>query len=291
MNSYAGNVGLPPQQSTQIGPTVGAAQTGIGALDTYANMAQSFAPAAQATAMNMYNNPYAGQALSGATQAAPYGMAAGQAQFGAGATMLPYAQSLLQMGADPQQALYNRTLQQTTDQQNAQMAQAGVGTTPYGQGLQAQNLQNFNMDWNNQQLARTLAANQGAGQTYQTALGFMGQAPQTMAQSAAIPYATAQNIGQGQLAALQGGLGVGTGAANLSNLPVTDYLSLLSGQNQANQVANTQAQTALNQSQLGWNQMAGLGSSLGSGLGWLSGGGPAGLAGNLQGLGMWAGLV
>lgn len=264
MQSYAGNVGLPPQQSTQIGGTIGGAQQGIQGLSPYTQMGQSFAPYAQQAAMNMYNNPYSGQAMAGAAQAAPYGVAAGQAQFGAGASMIPYAQQVAQTAMDPQQALYNRTLQQTMDRQNAQMAQAGVGTTPYGQGLQSQNLANFNMDWQNQQLQRQLAGLQGAGGAYQTATGLMAQAPQTMAQSAAIPYATAQNIGQGQLGALQGGLGVGTAGANLSNLPIQDYLSLLSGQNQANQVANQQAGLGLQQSQLGWQQMAQLGQGLGA---------------------------
>lgn len=67
---------------------------------------------------------------------------------------LPYAQQMLQTGFDPQNALYNRSYQQNMDQTNAINAMNGVAGSPYGAGLATQSNQNFNIDWQNQQLGR-----------------------------------------------------------------------------------------------------------------------------------------
>lgn len=280
----ASNVQLPPQQSLNIGPTSNAAFSGIGDLsNTYSGLGGSVLPFAQQTAGNLYNNPYASQAQSGANLASGIGANAaltgygtgaglidtGQGVTGAGMGLLPYAQPILQAGFDPQNALYNRTLQQVQDQSNVNNAMAGVATSPYGAGLTNQATGNFNIDWQNNLLNRMStaagaaggltsagagAANTGAGITGQ-GVGMMNQAPSQLVQSATIPYATYSDIGTGQNQALSQLLGLGTSGANLSNLPISDLISLLGAQNSANSVANQQAQTALNQSNLGFNQI------------------------------------
>ena len=64
------------------------------------------------------------------------------------------ANQLLQTAYDPQQNLYNQQYQQMLDQQNAINSMNGVSTSPYGAGVTGQAAQNFNNQWENQQLSR-----------------------------------------------------------------------------------------------------------------------------------------
>jgi hypothetical protein len=66
----------------------------------------------------------------------------------------PDIASMLTTAFDPQQALYNRTLQQVTDQTRAGEATRGVADTPFGAAAEGNALSNFNIDWQNQQLQR-----------------------------------------------------------------------------------------------------------------------------------------
>jgi hypothetical protein len=126
---------------------------------------------------------------------------------------------LLQTGQDPQSALYNRTAQQVLDQQRAISAMSGVGTSPYGAGVTGQTMANFNIDWQNAQLARQAQALQGAG------AGF-GQAGALTSEQAAL---------QGQALAALTGMGGQAGAAGgLYGL----------GQNVLGQGANAYSQAA-----------------------------------------------
>jgi hypothetical protein len=68
-------------------------------------------------------------------------------------TMAPYASQALQTAFDPQQALYAKMFQQQQDQNNASLSQSGVATTPYGAGLMQQGNQNFDIAWQQAQLA------------------------------------------------------------------------------------------------------------------------------------------
>ena len=63
------------------------------------------------------------------------------------------SQQALNTGFDPQHALYNKMFQQQQDQNNAALSQSGVGTTPYGAGLMQQGNQNFDIAWQQAQLA------------------------------------------------------------------------------------------------------------------------------------------
>jgi hypothetical protein len=117
------------------------------------------------------------------------------------------AQQLLQTGMDPQQALYNRTAQRVLDQQRAVNALSGVGTSPYGAGVTGQAMENFNIDWQNQQLARQQAALQGAGTAYGQVGNLAGLQGGLQTQAAGVGQ---QILGarqlQEQLAQGQGGL-------------------------------------------------------------------------------------
>lgn len=72
---------------------------------------------------------------------------------------------VLQTSQDPQSALYNRTASQLTDQTRAAEYARGIQSSPLGASVESNALGNFNIDWQNQQLARQsqgLSAAQGA---------------------------------------------------------------------------------------------------------------------------------
>ena len=72
--------------------------------------------------------------------------------------------TILQTGYDPQNALYQQLAQQTQQNAAASNAAAGLGSSPYGAGLQSQAMNNFNIGWQNQQLGRQAQAAQTAQQ-------------------------------------------------------------------------------------------------------------------------------
>ena len=219
-----------------------------------------FQPQAQQTAQNLYNNPFAGQGLGGAQAASGLGQNAAYAGFNTGASMVPYAQQIFQSGMDPQQQLYQRTLQQVQDQSNVNNSMAGVGTTPYGAGLTNQATRDFNIDWQNQQLQREALAGQAGGQLAGQGVNMMNQAPGQLVQSAMLPYATYSDIGQGQNQAIGQYQG-------LANLPVQDLFQYLGVGNQAGQVANQNFSNQLSQANQAWNQQGQFAQGVGSLLG------------------------
>ena len=97
------------------------------------------------------------------------------AGYGANAQQQQYAQGLQQAGQqvyntafDPQQALYQQQFQQNQDQTNAVTSQYGLGSSAAGAGIANQSNQNFNTNWQAQQLARQsqgLSALSGADQS------------------------------------------------------------------------------------------------------------------------------
>jgi hypothetical protein len=296
MNMFAGNVATPPPVSPWQVTAGGNEASAIGGVQGYAGLGQQFMPYAQNTFQSLYNNPYSGQALQGAQGAAGMGgmaannqFALGQGAAGAGASLIPYASQVMQSGFDPQQALYNQQFQQNVDQTRAGEAARGIATSPYGAGLENQSNQNFNMNWENQQLARQAQAAGAAGGLVNQGVGAMGQgasmmsgAPNVAYQSAMLPYGTWSGIGQGQNQALSGLMGYGGMGQNMAQMPVQDWAQALSGANQMQQLQNQNAQLNLNQSQLGWNQLGQLGSGLGSmfgGQGMFGSGGAFGGAG------------
>jgi hypothetical protein len=134
--------------------------------------------------------------------------------------LLGAGQNVYNMGLDPQNALYNRSVQQLQDQTGATNSMYGLGSSAAGAGVANQALGNFNIDWQNQQLQR---AAQGL-QSYGQAAGVAGQyggaglnaaasVPGYIQQMGATPYNTAQ-----QIAAAPGQLGGAYGQYLNSNV-------------------------------------------------------------------------
>lgn len=154
-------------------------------------------PGLNSAATATQNNPYFGQALSGAQSAAGQatntvapGQFAGSAATGAlgsmgtglagqtsqGGTLAPAdlqmilnaipgltggmgaANRVLQNGFDPQNAMYNRESQRSSDAANANNAMNGLAGSPYGAGVANEAATNFNIDWQNNQLGRQISA-------------------------------------------------------------------------------------------------------------------------------------
>ena len=136
----------------------------------------------------------------------------------------PYASQALQTGFDPQNALYTRTAQQVQDQTRSAEAAAGVAATPYGAGVESQNMSNFNLDWINQEQQRQAA---GAA-TANSLMSAMGQ-----------EVAGGQQLAQAgpsfQTSMLSSLLGNTTTALNPQQVALSDYLSYM-GQNQTAQL-------------------------------------------------------
>lgn len=94
---------------------------------------------------------------------------------------LPQFQQILSQGLDPRGAAYQRAQFDNDQQVQAQLARAGLGSSGAGAGIAAQNSRDFNIDWQNQQLGRALAALQGfsgamsgAGQQLSSGAGVTG---------------------------------------------------------------------------------------------------------------------
>lgn len=159
--------------------------SGINAANAYGGGYQNAANAAG----QGYTN--AGAAL---TSLGNFDLNAQQQLYGAG-------QQVFNLGLDPQNALYDRTKQQVTDQSAATNSMYGLGSSAAGAGVQNQALSNFNIDWENNQLSRALQGLQGftgaastAGQYGQAGATALTQAPQYTLMGGAVPYNTAQTI-------------------------------------------------------------------------------------------------
>lgn len=258
-NAIGGGGGSSYQQPTPATGFSGAneAQADTGWLQAFLAM-QALANNANSTASPLYSQSLAALQginyapyLAGANQVgALYGNAANVANQQAGlygsqaaqdfaqqAGLYGTGNSIMQGAMDPQSALYNRTLQQLQDQVRAGQAARGLGNSPVGGAEENQALSNFNIDWQNNQLARqaqaasTLAqlsqagGNQGqlGNASLAAQLSALNMAPQLLQQSYQIPIAAQQYVGgmpaanaaayQGNLAGLQGQLSNVAGAA------------------------------------------------------------------------------
>ena len=142
-------------------------------------------------------------------------IAAGQQLLNLGGMAQPLATQISQTAFDPQSALYNQQYQQNQQQVNAVNAQNGVAGSPFGAGLAQQSGQNFNLNWQNNQLARQA---QGAGAistlgSFASGVDQVGgalgsQGLTTQAQGSALPsntYLTQENANIAALQALAAG--------------------------------------------------------------------------------------
>lgn len=135
----------------------------------------------------------------------------------------PLIAQQLNTAFDPQQALYNQTLQSVTDQTRSGEAARGVANTPYGAQAEGDALSKFNIDWQNQQLQRQQSGIDTATGAYQGLIGAGATAAQpaeaalqgyTSAFSTASEAKTADlnRAAQEQEAALSAATGAGSSA-------------------------------------------------------------------------------
>lgn len=162
-------------------------------------------------------------------QSTPYA----QSLLQSGQASVPYANQILQTGFDPQNALYNRTAQQLSDQTNAINSMYGLSSSPYGAGVAGHAMENFNIDWQNQQLQRQTQAAQGYGSILSGGVNAYGsgladvakayggagdlgtQAAGTMTAAGALPYTTYQGGQNDILSALNNYSSTGTNSFGL----------------------------------------------------------------------------
>lgn len=291
----ANNVNIP--NPYQLGGLAGAdsgAYRGIQSLGQY-NLGGQNMPAYESLVQQSVNNPYAGQYQQGAGVAGQYGQQAGVGAYNAGGSLmgssldlLPDVSALVNLGFDPQNALYARTQQQVQDQNNARNAQSGVGATPYGAGLSNQANQNFNIDWQNNQLQRaaTGAGAAGsllgqAGQGLGTGAGLQAGGVQEYLQGAAQPYNTFNQINAQALGTLGQAEQYGNAAAQIPQQQIQDYLGYLSQGNQNAQTNINAQQLNLQKQNALFNQGNAIGQDIGGLAGFGFGGGGGGQYGGM----------
>ncbi len=269
MSTPASGVSIPPPLPG-VGQAGKGSQAELGQLGQFNTFGQTL-PQAEGVGQSLFNNPYAGGLQAGANAAGPMLMQGGLNTFGSGNALFAGSSALMNQAFDPQQALYNRTAQQVQDQTRVGLEARGVDSTPYGAGVEGQTMSNFNIDWQNQQLQRMLQGLGGAGQGYGQASALQQQGGQQYAQGAGMPYQAFQGIGQGQMGALQGEGQFGQQAAVIPEFQQSQQQSYALG-GQAQNI--NQANTALNQANLGWQQSMApwstLGQFAGMGLGGLA---------------------
>lgn len=118
---------------------------------------------------------------------------------------------------DPQNALYNQQFQQNVDQTRAGQSARGIAMSPLASGLEDQSNQNFNMGWQNNQLARQV---QGTGAFAQAGNVAANAGIANNAQAFLQNQTGLNNLTTGANTLLGGGSGGGTSALGswLTNL-------------------------------------------------------------------------
>lgn len=186
-------------------------------------------PGYQQYSQNIQNDPYAGLATTGALTAANTGLYnVAPTNLQNAAQLTNYGTQALTSGFDPQNELYNRTQNQISQQAAAANAMSGV-QGPYGASTIDQALQNFNIDWQNQQLGRQSTALNAARGAFGSASDLGNSAINTYGTSTALPSATYLGQQGNDISALNS-QAAGVNAAfgpdqNLSNL-LQSYLGL-----------------------------------------------------------------
>ncbi len=219
----------------------GAGQQALGGANQAFSASQA-SPYVGGTALN--TSLGANNAANMAASSAPQAVGAGQNAYQAG--LNTYLTSL-----DPQNALYNYSANQLMNQVNSQQALRGLGNSPEGLNEAGTALGNFNMNWENQQLARQAqgasALNSGAS-ALNSGIG-------TNLAGAATSLSGAQSVNQGANTyygginnLIGGSNALNQGANTLSNTGST-MGGLSQGAaglyNSAGNLANTAAQTML----------------------------------------------
>lgn len=293
--SYSAPSGYMPQGSAGADTAWQAALASLQGSNPYTSLLPTYNSAASSN----INNPYAGGAQTAANTAGGTAGDVGSALAalskmfsGEASSLAPSVSSVLNMGMDPQQELYNQTLQKVNDQSNVANAQYGLTGQQAAGNLQQADT-NFNIDWQSQQLGRALQGISGAStlagtqQNLGNAAGTAGTGATTLqGQAGSLPYsAFGANIGN----ILQTLTGQGSfGAQNTSQImdvmqQIIPYLN--QGTGATNAAANAASVNAQNTSLAGQG-LGSLFSGLG-GLGSLFSGGGAGA--NLSNFGVLPG--
>jgi len=112
-------------------------------------------------------------------------------------------QQLYNTAMDPQNALFNKEQQQVTDQSNAIASMYGLGTSGAGAGTTSNNLSNFDINWQNQQLQRQATGLQGLTGANTAAGQFAGAAPAAYLAGGTTPINTQVTAAQAPASAAQ----------------------------------------------------------------------------------------
>jgi hypothetical protein len=170
---------------------------------------------------------------------------AGTAQ-GAQQNLMGAGNQLWNTAQDPQNALRNQMQQQVTDASRAGSSARGIGMGAQGAGLENQDVSNFLMNWQNQQLGRQAQGLQGmtgaynqagqqgnaVGQNLAGAMNMGALGPQFLQQGAQYPFDIANMYGGGMNANFYNPMLQGMqGAQNYMNtgVPASGY-SFAAGQ-------------------------------------------------------------
>lgn len=279
MNSFAGSVTSPGYTNALQNTASNNVTDAISNVQNWANVGTGNVWNAYNAFNTEYNNPYASSALTGAQNASNLGTTAATNIYDigsilAGSTLsgtLPYASQIAQTAFDPQSALYNRTLQQTQDQTRASEAARGISTSPYGAGLENDQLRNFNIDWQNTQLSRQAQGASALSSLYGTAAtgaktgaSLMSEAPSLYYTSSQYPYQTQQTIGENEFNALKNLLSYASSGQNLAQTGVTDWINALNAGTSEQSTANQVYGNELKSNQQTWNQASQVGNALGN---------------------------
>lgn len=218
----------------------GAASGAFGGIGNLSQFGNPLFPAAAGIAGGMINSPYAGGYQAGADVASQLGGAAALNQFTGGGQLYGMGGQIYNTAFDPRSDLYNRTLAQTTGGARAGAAARGLGDTPWGASVENQAVRDFNIDWQNQQLARQIAGGQAAGGLYGAGAGMQAGAAPLFMQSAAYPWQTQQQIGGANLGTIGNLSTLGQGAAAIPQQQIQQYLQYLQTTGQLQGQANAQ---------------------------------------------------
>lgn len=211
---------LPGMAQGALGGLQGMAGNYAGGLSDYAGMTAQQLPGLAASYAAPVNSYAAGmaQSLPGYAQGLTSGIMPYANQQAQGLTA--GANQVMNTAFDPQNQLYNQQFHQNQEQTRAGLAARGLNMSGVGAGIENQSNQDFNTNWQNQQLGRQTAGLQAYGGATGQALGGLesGSAATYNPYSSALGQGfgglnTAANTGYG----LQSGaLGQGFGALNSS---------------------------------------------------------------------------
>ena len=164
------------------------AYTGIQSINNN-NAYQQNQPAYQTIEAMGLNDPYAqGNQTAANAAGVQYGNVGTQGAAGSTALNAAALQTL-NTATDPQNALYNRTKAQVTDAANVANAMNGLSGSPFGAGVADAVNQNFNINWQNNQLQRDATGMAAAGTAMTTAQNVGSNAAGATGLSGAIPNA------------------------------------------------------------------------------------------------------